>query len=147
MFRNRGGVSEIQASLIILVIVTSAGAILYNTTLEILNDYEERMNYEEEAEIERILERVCLASIYWNGNDDNLIISVYNYCEFDIRVVEIYFNNERVGTYYYGNEFPILTGELREISFLCPVNMLSDSACSIIIVTERGVPSEFSWYS
>ena len=147
MFRNRGGVSEIQASLIILVIVSSAGAILYNTTLETLNGYQERMNYEKEAGIERILERVGLASIYWNGNDNNLTISVYNYCEFDIRVVEIYLNNERVDTYHYGNEFPILPGELREISFLCPVNILSDSAYSIIIVTERGVPSEFSWYS
>jgi len=147
MFRNRGGVSEIQASLIILVIVSSAGAILYSTTLETLNGYEERMNYEKEAGTERILERVCLVSVYWNGIDDNLTITVYNYCEFDIRVVEIYINSNKVGTYQYGKESPILSGELREISFLCPENILSDSAYSIIIVTERGVPSEFSWYS
>ncbi|OGD48670.1 hypothetical protein A3K69_05740 [Candidatus Bathyarchaeota archaeon RBG_16_57_9] len=147
MLRNRSGVSEIQASLIILVIVSSAGAILYNTTLEILNGYEERMNYEKEARTESVLERLSLASTYWSGYDDNLTITVYNYCEFDVKVAEIYINSKRVDTYHYGNESPILPGELREIGFLCPLSILSDSAYSIIIVTERGVPNEFSWYS
>jgi hypothetical protein len=72
---------------------------------------------------------------------------MYNYCEFDIRVVEIYVNSKRVDAYYYGNDSPILSGELREICFLCPFNIISDSNYSIIIVTERDVPSEFSWYS
>lgn len=146
MLRKRSGVSEIQASLIILVIVSSAGAILYTTTLEILNGYEERID-SKEAGIERVFERLSLASVYWSGCDDNLTIMVYDYGEFDIKVAEIYINHKRVDTYHYGNESPILPGELREIGFLCPLNILSDSLYSIIIVTERGTPNEFSWYS
>lgn len=147
MFRNRSGVSEIQASLIILVIVTSAGALLYNTSLEVLNGYKERMDYENEAETERIFERITLASVYWDGIDDNLTITVYNYCEFDILVDEIYINSNKVETYQYGKESPISSGELGEIRFLCPENILSDSEYTIVIVTERGVQSEYTWYS
>jgi hypothetical protein len=127
--------------------VSSAGTILYSTTLETLNSYEERVNHEKEAGTERVLERVCLASVYWNGINNNLTITVYNYCEFIIVIDEIYINSNKVDTYYYGTAFPISSGELREIKFLCPENILSDYVYEIIIVTERGVPSAFLWYA
>ena len=147
MFRNRVGVSEIHASLILLVIVSTGGAFLYSITLDTLNNYEETLTYEKDAESQRILERFCIASVGWENPSENLTLVVYNFGEYDIEVVDIYINGYRTISFYDGDHEIIEPGQIQLVRIQAPIIITSHNEYIITAVSERGVLYEYLWYS
>ena len=147
MFKKRVAASEIHASLILLVIVSAGGAFLYNVTLETLNNYEETLTFEKEAESQRILERFCIAYIGWDTPSQNLSLVIYNFGEYDLKIVDIYVDGHRTESFYDGHLETIEPGQVKQVTILAPLTIVSDHEYTLTAVTERGVLLEYQWYS
>jgi hypothetical protein len=147
MFRKRFGVSEIHASLILLVIVSTGGAFLYNVTLETLNNYEETLTFEKEVEAQRILERFCIVSIGWEKPSGNLTLIIYNFGEYDIKIEDVYVDGYRTAKFFSGDNEIIEPGQIWEVRIQAPITISSDNEYALTTVSERGVIYEYLWYS
>jgi hypothetical protein len=147
MFKERIGASEIQASLILLVIVSSGGAILYGITVDTLNSYDETITYNRGMEAQRILERFCVASIWWDASSDNLTLTVYNFGEYDLKIVDVYIDGHRTEIFYNGYNSTIDSGQLKEVVLQAPLKIVSNNEYAFTVVSERGVLYDYLWYS
>lgn len=82
--------------------------------------------------------------MWWDGSGNDLNLTVLNYGKYDIKIVDIYINDERVNTYLSGRYEEIIISDLGLISFTSPIPISSETLYDIVIVTERGVPHVYS---
>jgi hypothetical protein len=143
--RERLGLSELYASLILLIIVSSMGVVVYSYTVETTMSYEQHIIEEETRESKRILERVTISSVLDAGIDNNINITVYNYGQFDTSIVEVYVNNMIVNNYNNGQSEKIDSLGLKKISFESPVPLIIDEQYTIIVVSQRGITDTYIW--
>jgi hypothetical protein len=70
---------------------------------------------------------------------------VLNYGNVEIKIVDIYFNDLRT-SYYQGGGDLIPTTNITRIVFPPPPPLpLTNGTYQIVLISERGVPSVFSW--
>jgi hypothetical protein len=145
MMRARAGISELYASLMLLIIISTMGSIVYSYTMETTLSYQENFIENEARETERILERFTIVSVFWNTQNDDLNITVLNFGEFDTTVVKIYVNDVIVSEYYAGLDKNIGPLQLKEISFQSPIPIIEGEQYTIIIVSKKGVVNSHIW--
>ena len=145
MMRKRLAVSELYASMILLVIISTMGTILYGYTVETTQSYENHFTEKEASESKRIVERLSTISVLWNETGNDLNLTVYNYGEFEASVVEVYVDGAKVENFYAGLDEPIGSMELNEISLQSPTPILDGEQYTIIIVSKRGVTDSYVW--
>jgi hypothetical protein len=145
MMRARAGISELYASLMLLIIISTMGSIVYSYTMETTLSYQENFIENEARETERILERFTIVSVFWNTQNDDLNITVLNFGEFDTTVVKIYVNDVIVSGYYTGLNENIGPLQLKEISFQSPISIIEGEQYTIIIVSKKGVVNSHIW--
>ena len=138
------GVSEVVASLILLLIVTTLGTFLYSYTLTSTGLQQDYLRSQVELESERAGERFRIVSVLWLGGD-RLNVTILNYGLIDIAIVDVYIDGVRVSTYYGGRGEEIYTSELGWICFDSPIPIEADSTYEITIVSERGVTHVYLW--
>jgi len=143
--RERLGISELYASLILLIIVSSMGVVVYSYTVETTLGYERYFIDRETRESKRVMERVTILSVLWSTISDELNITVYNYGKFDTSIIEIYVNDVIVENYYKGLNDNIISLGIKELSFESPVSIQEGEQYTIIIVSERGVTDTYIW--
>jgi len=143
--RERLGISELYASLILLIIVSSMGVVVYSYTVETTLGYERYFIDRETRESKRVMERVTILSVLWSTISDELNITVYNYGKFDTSIIEIYVNDVIVENYYKGLNDNIISLDIKELSFESPVSIQEGEQYTIIIVSERGVTDTYIW--
>ncbi len=141
--RRGRGVSEIIASLMLLLIVTVLGTFLYSYALTATGLQQSYLESQVELESERAEERFRVVSVIWLG-DDKLNVTILNYGLIDVTIADIYVNGVRVLTYYSGQE-KIYTSEIGFVCFQSPVPIVEGSSYEIIIVSERGVTYAYLW--
>ena len=143
--RERLGISELYASLILLIIVSSMGVVVYSYTVETTLGYERYFIDRETRESKRVMERVTVLSVLWSTISDELNITVYNYGKFDTSIIEIYVNDVIVENYYKGINDNIISLGIKELSFESPVSIQEGEQYTIIIVSKRGVTDTYIW--
>jgi hypothetical protein len=131
--RERLGISELYASLILLIIVSSMGVVVYSYAVETTLGYESYFIDRETRESKRVMERVTILSVLWSTISDELNITVYNYGKFDTSIIEIYVNDN------------IISLGIKELSFESPVSIQEGEQYTIIIVSKRGVTDTYIW--
>lgn len=146
MRRERKGISEIVASLMLLLIVTTLGTFLYSYSLTATGLQQSYLKTEVEREAERARERFRVVSLLWLGGN-KLNATILNYGLIDIAVTDIYINGVRVSTYYGGRGEEIYASELGWICFESPIPIEAESTYEIIMVSERGVTHVYLWES
>jgi hypothetical protein len=144
MMRTRAGISELYASLMLLILISTMGSIVYSYTVETTIKYQENFIESESRESERILERFTVVSTLCNSSD-LLNITVLNYGEFDTTIVEIYVNDLIVNNYYAGGNEDIGPLELKEVSFQSPTPLIDGEQYTIIVVSKKGVVNSHIW--
>ena len=140
---RRLGISELYSSLILLVIISTMGSIVYSYTLETTVNYEQHFSEQNSKELKRILERIELVDFTSINVDFN--VSIYNYGEFNSSIDNIYINDIMVDNYYMGINENIAPYTILRISFASPVMINDGDIFNIKIVSSNGVVKSYDW--
>lgn len=137
LFQKRFGVSEIVASLVLLLIVSSLGVFLYSITTSTTNTQIDIAITETSREILRTQERFRIVAA--TNSSETYTITVLNYGEVDITISNIYVN----GINNENPEIDVQSLELKPFNFnySSPLN----SPLMITIVSERGISHSYSY--
>ena len=147
MLKRRRAVSEVVASLVILLVVSILGTSLYSFSLNVMRSQQENFFLQSRAEAFRAQERLKVVYVGWSGSDNTLNLTVLNHGNIEISLAEVYVNGEKVNSYNDGLGVKIVTSRLAGLSFTSPVNVAPDNLYQFVIVSERGVSHVHSWES
>ena len=123
----------------ILLIISALGTFLYNYTLTTLGYQQDVLQKDIQISANRAQERIRVVAIWWSDSCDVLNLSILNYGRYDIKIVDVYVNNERVTSFLSGCGETISTLKLGWIGFVSPVSITPDTLYDVVIVSERGV--------
>ena len=147
IFHDKRGVSEIVASLIILLIVSVVGAGLYAYSLNAFSTSNSSFLLQTSRREELARERLSITTIWWNVTTDYMNITVLNYGKTELVINNVYINGTQVSasTYTDGKGETVLTGNLVFIKFTSSVSIADGQTYEIIVVSERGSRDVVYW--
>jgi len=142
--RKRKGISEIISVMIVLLIVSVTGVILYNFSLETTSAQQDSLKYELDQGTAAAQERFRILGAIWI-DQNKFDITVLNFGMIDIRLDEIYIDGVRTDYYLINNGVgdKIDVASLKKMTITSPI--LKNNIYNIMIVTERGVSSAYLW--
>ena len=145
MFVKRRGVSEIIATIILIMIVSIAGTLLFAYSSNYIQNLNDQYQENNELTIGTAQERFTISTVWWSGADDFLNITVYNYGQNDIQITDVYIDGVQVSTYAFGRDTLILTEKILQLGFTSPVAIIDGAEYRITIVSGRGVSEIVYW--
>lgn len=145
MIVKRRGVSEIISTIIIILIVSIAGSLLFTYSLGLFQEQQDKALKENKLSTDQVQERYKLTTVWWNGNDNLLNITVYNYGTLDIEISDIYINGVRVQIYFFGRNEVILSEKYLRVAFTSPVSIVYGETYSFNLVSSNGVKKIANW--
>jgi len=145
MFVKRRGVSEIISTIIIILIVSVAGSLLFTYSSVLFQRQQDTAIRENKLSTVQAQELFRFSAVWWNGNDDLLNVTVYNYGKLDIDISDIYIDGVRVQTYFFGRNELILTEKYLRVVFTSPVTIVAGETYSINVVSSNGVKKVGDW--
>jgi flagellin-like protein len=144
LFRNKRGVSEIIASLMLVLIVTSAGVIAYSYSIGAFSSSTSLFQLNTNQKEKQTQERFATIAV-WSNTSNQLNLTVLNYGQIDLTIDTVYVNWTSVASYLGGNSTTIGKGALIQVSFTSPVTIQSGSTYEIIVVSTRGSKNAINW--
>ena len=144
LFHDKRGVSEIVASLIIVLIVTVAGAGLYAYSLNAFSSSGSSFLLQTSGREERARERLLITTVWWNVTNDYMNVTVLNYGKIEFAIDAVYIDGTQVSI-SSGRGIIIGTGERISIKFTSPMPIDEGDTCEIITVSERGSKDVVYW--
>ena len=145
MFVKRRGVSEIISTIIIILIVSVAGSLLFTYSSVLFQRQQDTAIRENKLSTVQAQELFRFSAVWWNGNDDLLNVTVYNYGKLDIDISDIYIDGVRVEAYFFGRGELILTEKYLRVAFTSPVTIVAGETYSINVVSSNGVKKVGDW--
>ena len=146
-FRDKRGVSEIVASLIILLIVSVVGAGLYAYSLNAFNSSGSSFLSKTSEREERARERLLITTVWWNVTNDYLNVTVLNYGKIELVIDAAYIDGTQVSASAFtdGKGETVTKGSLVSVKFTSPVSIVAGQTYEIIVVSERGSSDAVYW--
>ncbi len=145
MLMKRRGVSEIISTIILILIVSVSGSLLFAYSADFIQGQQDSIITENERTIDQAEERFRIAAVFWSGSGDVLDIAVYNYGLDDMEITDIYVDGIRVQTYTSGRNEIIYTEKIKRIVFTSPVTITLGEGYTINIVSSNGVTQIDNW--
>ena len=139
MLNRRRGISEIIGSLIILLIISAFGTILYNYSLDAMNYQKNVLESDIKIALDKAQVRIKVISAHSNYSANTLNLTILNYGVYSVTIDDVYINNTRVQSYLDGQGTTILPMNLGHINFVPPIPIIQDALYDIVIVSLRGV--------
>ena len=144
MFQDRRGVSEVIASLILILIVSVAGVLLYSYSLSALGSSSSYFQLETSNEEERVRERFQITAVWWDMSNQ-LNLTLVNHGKIEIAIDAVYINGTQVSAFLNGRGVTIGPREMVSVKFNSPVMVQSGQKYEILAVTERGNRNAVYW--
>ncbi len=146
-FRDKRGVSEVIASLFLILIVCSAGAVLYAYSLNAFSSSGSSYLLQTSARDKRARERLLITTVWWNVTTDYLNVTVLNYGKIELVIDAIYVDGTQVSalTYTDGQGETVLKDNLVSVKFTSPVSIVNGQTYEIAAVSERGSRDVLYW--
>jgi flagellin-like protein len=141
---NKRGVSEIIASLILVLIVSAAGVLVYSISLTAFSSSTSNYQLQTVQREAKAQERLEVISIQW-AIPNNLNLAVLNYGVIDLTVDKVYVNGLVATTYLTDTGVKTAPSIIVYVTFVSPVSIVSGQTYDIIVVSERGSENEISW--
>jgi flagellin-like protein len=141
--RNKRGVSEIIASVVLILIVSSAGIVAYSYSIGAFSSTTSLFQLDTNMKEKQTQERFAVVTVWNSSNQLNL--TVLNYGQIDLTIDTVYINWTSVASYLGGRGATIGRGVLIQISFTSPVTIQSGSTYEIIVVSTRGSKNAVNW--
>ena len=144
---KRRGISEIIASVVLIIIVSSLGVLLYNTALTNIYAQQDETIFDIELRKQQAMERLVIVSVNSEIKENSIALNIYclNYGEIDIMISNAYLKIQQNNSTYL---FIQNISQNTEPNKLHPINVeftlggqeiQNDDPCYIIFVSERGV--------
>lgn len=144
LFHDKRGVSEIIASLIIVLIATVAGAALYSYSLSTFSSSSSSFQLQTDQREEQARERFSIIVVWWD-TANQLNVTVLNYGKIELAIDAVYIDGTKVSTYTTGIGETITIGNIVSVKFTPPIPILDGQTYEIIAVTERGSRDVVYW--
>ena len=139
MLDRSRGISEIIGSLMILLIISALGTILYNYSLDAMNYQKNVLESDIRIALDKAQVRIKVISTQSNYSANILNLTILNYGVCSVTLDDVYVNNSNVQTYLDGQGVTIPPMDLGKISFVSPIPIIQDALYDIVIVSLRGV--------
>lgn len=140
--KKRRAVSEIVATVIIILITTVLGVALYNLTLSQSNSQSTALVSATKDQEDLSKERINILSVTVSKTANNQMnITIMNYGKIDASITDSYINNER---FVVSNGF-IQTSQIKSIFIDLQDNIVKGKEYSIILVSSRGGSIAYNW--
>lgn len=136
LMRNKKGLSEIIASLLLILIVTSAGVVVYAYSVKVIGSSSSNFNLQNAQNEEQAQERFQIIRV-WSSNQNQLNLTILNYGMTDLTIVAVYINGTSVTQFISGNAVTIGVDQLINVRFTSPLTVQSGSL-QILAVSQRG---------
>ena len=144
LFRDKKGVSEIIASLMLLLVVSAAGVVLYAYSLSAFNSSSSSFRLHTNEKEDKARERFVIVAV-WGTMGNQLNLTVLNYGKIEFAIDAVYINGTTVSSFSSGRGAVIGVGELVRIKFTPPVSFVSGCTYEIIAVSQRGSHNAVYW--
>ncbi len=144
LFKNKRGVSEIIASLIMILIVSVAGAVIYSYSLNTFSSSSSSLQLQTTQKEERTLERFSVIAVWWD-TANQLNLTLLNYGKIEIAISAVYVNGTAVSVFSSGTGTTVGAGELVQVKFTAPVAIQAGGKYEILAVSQRGVKNAVCW--
>ena len=144
-FRDKRGVSEIVANLIILLIISVAGSGLYAYSLNAFSSSENSFQLQTSDREDRAQERLLITTVWWNITNDYMNVTVLNYGKIEVSIDTVYVDYTQVSTYTSGKGETITRGNIVSVEFTSSVPIVVGQTYEIIVVSERGSRDVLYW--
>ncbi len=141
---SKRGVSEIIASLILILIVSSAGVVAYSYSIGAFSSSTSIYQLDTNLKEKQAQERFAIIAV-WSNTSNQLNLTVLNYGQIDLTIDAVYINWASVTNYLAGRGTTIGNGALIQVSFTSPVSIQSGSTYSIVAVSTRGSKNAINW--
>ena len=145
MYKSKKGVSEVVASLVVLLIVSILGTSIYSVSVTTMQKQRDAIKWTSNIESKKHMEKIRTLYVNWNSTDDELEIYFLNYGNIVINIADIYLNGFRVLNYIEGRNVPVQTSDIDTIKIELPITITTGELCEVIIVTGRGVSHVYNW--
>jgi len=141
--RNNRGISEIIASLLLLLIVSVAGAALYSFSLSAFSSSSSTFQQQIDQREEQARERFQITAVWWN-TVNQLNLTILNYGKIDIAVDAVYINGTPASI-SSGRGAIVGTGELFSVKLAFSVLIQDGQTYEIVAISERGSKNAAYW--
>jgi hypothetical protein len=141
---NNRGVSEIISGLILILIVASAGVVVYAYSVGAFSSSSGFFQQQTQQNEEQARERFQIIRV-WCGTSNQFNLTVLNYGKIDVTIDAVYINNVAVTTFLSGRGSIIGVGELVGVKCTSPVVIQLGSVYEIAVITERGDRNAVNW--
>jgi len=147
LLRNNRGVSEIVANLLIVLIVSVAGAALYSYSLTTFSSSSSLFQTQTDLRKERTQERLSIIAIWWDNStgQDHMNITIQNCGKIHFAIDAIYMNGTAVTSYTSGHGTIVTLGNIISVEYTSPLSINEGEIYEITAVTERGSKDVASW--
>ena len=142
---KRRGVSEIIATIILIMIVSIAGTMLFAYSSNYIQSLNDQYQRNTEITTGTAQERFTITTVWWSGTDNFLNLTIYNYGQNDIQITDVYIDGVQVDTYSFGRNTVILTEKIIQLGVTSPVTIVDGVEYKITIVSKRGVSEIVYW--
>ena len=143
--RKRLGISELYASLILLVIISTMGVMLYNYAIETTLKYQESFIDQENLNSQKALEKWEIVNVNGDSSNNELNITVYNYGTFDSELDRIYVNDILATSFSSVLNKTIKAMEINKLTIKSPLSIQYDEKYTILAVSKNGVKYSYVW--
>lgn len=143
-WRDKRGISEVIASLILILVVSAAGVILYTYSLNTFSSTGSSFQLRTSLREEQARERLVITAVWWD-TVDLLNVTVLNYGKIDLVIDTVYIDGTRVFEYSDGRGEVVRTGELISVKFTSPVPIEDEQTYEITVVSKRGSKNVVYW--
>jgi len=144
LFRDRRGVSEIIASLILVLIVTAAGTVAYSMSLSSFSQSSSLFRLQTGQREEQARERFSIISVRNTTMVNQLNLTIFNYGEIEVTIDSAYVEGTKVID-LTGKGVIVGKEQLTTVQFISPVSIRSGVTYEILVVSSRGGKNAVFW--
>lgn len=145
ILKNKRGVSEIIASLIVILIVSIAGTTLYSYGMNIYNSSWSFSMLQINGRKESTQERLKIINV-WRDSGNQLNLTILNHGKIEIAINAVYIDGKMM-TINQGNGTIILIGDKTQLLVTPSFSIQDGRTYLLIAVSERGSKDEIYWKS
>ena len=144
LLRNRRGVSEIIASLIMILVVSAGGVVVYSFSLEAFSTSSSLHELQTSQREEQAKERFLIVVIRNTTMTDQLNVTVLNYGRTELTIVAVYVNGTN-STDLTGGGIAVGTGQLTSVQFVSSIPIGTGDAYEVAVVSKQGSENVIYW--
>jgi flagellin-like protein len=142
--RDRRGVSEIIASLILVLIVTAAGTVAYSMSLNSFSQSSSLFQLQTGQREEQARECFLIIRVRNTTMVDQLNLTIFNYGEIEVTIDSAYVEGTKVID-LTGKGVIVGKEQLTTVQFISPVSIQSGVTYEILVVSSRGGKNAVFW--